>query len=56
MADSAEWPCGADATKYAGELAGGHMVECVVIGLDKYRRCSAPAACSMRKASPSGRP
>jgi endonuclease YncB( thermonuclease family) len=38
MADSTEWPCGADATKYAGKLAGGHMVECVVIGLDKYRR------------------
>jgi hypothetical protein len=38
MADGTDWPCGAGATKYAGELAGGHVVECVVIGVDKYDR------------------
>jgi hypothetical protein len=37
-AERAAWSCGAAATKYAAELAGGHVVECVVIGLDKYRR------------------
>lgn len=36
MADGTDWPCGAGATKYAGELAG--VVECVVIGVDKYDR------------------
>jgi endonuclease YncB( thermonuclease family) len=29
--------CGAAATKYAAELAGGRAVECLVIGLDKCR-------------------
>jgi endonuclease YncB( thermonuclease family) len=37
-ADGTPWSCGAAATKYAAELAGGRMVECVVIGADEYRR------------------
>jgi endonuclease YncB( thermonuclease family) len=37
-ADGTPWSCGAAATKYAAELAGGATVECTIIGLDKYHR------------------
>jgi endonuclease YncB( thermonuclease family) len=36
--DGRPWACGAAATKYAAELAGGNTVECTIIGLDKYHR------------------
>ena len=37
-ADGRPWTCGAAATKYAAEIAGGNTVECTIIGLDQYRR------------------